>query len=87
MEMENVLQALIILLSSVLIVFLLICITLFLYILKLVKSVRRISLKAETLTDKAEAVSEFVQHAAVPMLVGKIVASFADAFSSRKSKR
>lgn len=85
--MENAQEILIVLLSSVLIVFLIINIIFFVYAIKLVKSVKRISMKAEALTDKAEAVSEFVQHAAVPVLAGKILAGVSDMFFSKKSKR
>lgn len=85
--MENAEQILVILLSSVLTVFLLLSIVLLIFAIKLIRSVQRISAKAEALTDKAEAVSEFVAHAAGPMMVGKILAGISDTFFSRKSKR
>ena len=85
--MDNTEQILIILLSSVLTIFLVLCIVATVYVIKLIKSVQRISAKAEALTDKAEAVSEFVQHAAGPVLVGKVLAGISDHFFSSKSKR
>lgn len=85
--MDNAEQILVILLSSVLTVFLLLGIVLLIFSIKLIRSVQRISAKAEALTDKAEAVSEFVQHAAGPVLVGKVLAGISDTFFNRKSKR
>ena len=85
--MDNAEQILVILLSSVLTVFLLLCIVVMVFVIKLVKSVQRISAKAEALTDKAEAMSEFVQHAAGPVLVGKVLAGLSDHFFGSKSKR
>ncbi len=85
--MDNAEQILIIILSSTLTIFLIVNIVALVFIIKLVKSVQRISAKAETLTDKAEAVSEFVQHAAGPVLMGKVLAGISDHFFSRKSKR
>lgn len=85
--MDNAAETLVIILSSVLTVFLLLSIVLLIFAIKLVRSVQRISVKAEALTDKAEAVSEFVQHAAGPVLAGKVLASVSDHFFSRKSKR
>jgi len=85
--MDNAEQILVIILSSTLTIFLIVNIVALVFIIKLVKSVRRISEKAEALTDKAEAVSEFVQHAAGPVLMGKVLAGISDHFFSRKSKR
>jgi hypothetical protein len=85
--MENAEQLLVIILSSTLTVFLIVSIIAVVYIIKLVKIVQRISAKAEALTDKAEAVGEFMQHAAGPILMGKVVAGISDHFFSRKSKR
>ena len=85
--MDNAEQILVIILSSTLTIFLIVNIIALVFIIKLVKSVKRISLKAEALTDKAEAVGEFVQHAAGPMLMAKVVAGISEHFFSRKSKR
>lgn len=79
-------QILVIILSTFLAVFLCLGIIFFVFAIKAVRSVKRISLKAEALTDRAGAMSEFVQHAAGPILVGKVLAGLSDAFFSRKSK-
>jgi hypothetical protein len=84
--MGNAEQILVIILSSFLAVFLLLGIIFLILAIKVIRSVKRISIKAEALTDKAEAVSEFVQHAAGPILVGKILSSLSDTVFKRKSK-
>lgn len=85
--MGNAEQVLVVILSSFLAIFLLLGIIFMIFAIKVVRSVKRISAKAEHLTDKAEAVSEFVQHAATPMIVGRLLAHFSDTLFSRKSKR
>ena len=85
--MENAFQILVIILSVFLAIFLILGIAFFLVAIKVIRTAQRISLKAEHITDKAEAVSEFVSRAAGPMLVGRIVAGFSENFlKSRKFK-
>ena len=84
--MENAEQVLVVILSSFLAIFLVLGIIFLIVAIKLIRSVKRISIKAEALTDNASAVSEFVQHAAGPVLVGKVLAGLSDAFFGRRSK-
>jgi hypothetical protein len=82
-------QFIAVVLATFLATFLLLGIILFILAIKLVRTVKRITEKAEHLADKAEAVGDFFHHAAGPLALGRILTVVADTFFSkaRKSKR
>jgi hypothetical protein len=80
-------QILVIFLSVALATFLTLGIVLLVLCIKIANHVKRISAKAEELTDKAESVAEFFSKAATPMAVGRIIATAAERFFGRKSKK
>lgn len=84
--MDTAFQIIVIILSSFLGLFLILNIIFMVFAIKLVRSVRRVSQRAELLTEKAEAVSEFMQHAAGPVLVGKLFANLSDILFKKQAK-
>ena len=88
-HMENSKEILVIILSSFLALSLLLSIIFLVIAIKVVLIVKRVTAKAEALADKAEAVGDFVQHAATPMIIGRILSTVSDHFFKRtkKSKR
>lgn len=78
-------QFLVILLSTFLAIFLILGIALFAYLIKIARSVARITEKAEHIAEKAEAVGEFFEKAAGPLAVGRIFAAVAEKFFSKQS--
>ena len=87
--MENAETILVVFLSSALALFLVLAIVFLVFAIKVIRSVRRASAKAEALADKAGAFGEFVQHAATPMLIGRLFSNLADSLFKKpgKSKR
>ena len=87
--MENSQDILVIILSSFLALSLLLSIIFLVLAIKVVLIVKRVTAKAEALTDKAEAVGDFFQHAATPMVIGRIMGKVSNHFfkRSKKSKR
>lgn len=84
--MENAQEILVIILSVVLALSLVLSIIFFIIAIKVVLIVKRVTSKAEHLADKAEAVGDFFQHAATPMMVGKIFSAGADLLFKRPKK-
>lgn len=86
--MEQAQQILVIFLSSFLAIFLLLGIIALVLVIKVIRSVKRITLKAEHLADKAEEISEFVAHASGPIALGRALATISDTFFGKaKNKR
>ena len=83
--MEQTQQILTLILSSLAILFLLIGIVAAILIVKIVLAVKRVTRKAEHLAEQAEAFSDFVQHAATPMLIGRLFSNLSDSLFKRKS--
>ena len=77
-------QILVAVLATFLGVFIVLGIVLLVLVIKIVKTVRRITDQAEQLAVKAGAVTEFFQHAAGPMSVGRALSTLADTFFKRK---
>jgi hypothetical protein len=77
-------QFLVIILATFLAIFLLLAIALLALLIKLVKTINRITDKAESLANKAEAVGEFFEHAATPMAVGRALTTIVEKFFSKK---
>lgn len=80
-------QILVVFLSTALAVFLALGIALLVICIQIAKHIRRISEKAEAITDKAESVAEFVEWAATPMALGRFVSIVTDALFHRKKTR
>lgn len=87
--MENAQEILVIILSVFLALFLILNSVFLIIAIKIALTVKRVSQKAENLADKAEAFGEFVQHAATPMIIGRLFSNVSDALFNRsgKSKR
>lgn len=84
--MENAQEILVIILSAFLALSLLLNIIFFVIAIKVILIVKRVTSKAEHLADRAEAVGEFFQHAATPMMVGKLFSAGADFLFKRPGK-
>jgi cell shape-determining protein MreC len=81
-------QILVIFLSTALAIFLVLGIVLLVFCIKIARHVRTIMEKAEAITDKAESVAEFVERAATPVAIGRIVAKVTEAvFHHKKSAK
>ncbi len=87
--MENAQEILVVILASFLALFLLLNIVFLIIAIRVAVTVKRVTAKAEVLADKAEAFGEFVQHAATPMIIGKLFSNLSDTLFKRpgKSKR
>jgi len=71
--MDQAESILVIITSSVLILFLLLSIVAAIYVIKMVKQVKRVVAKAEEVIDTAEAAAEAVRHASGPMAALKLI--------------
>ena len=85
--MDSDTQTLVIITSSVLVVFLIIGIVALVYFIKLVKQLRRVTEHAENVVDSVEAAASTVQRAATPMAFLKVISNIIDGASRmRKGK-
>lgn len=84
--MEDAQTILIIILSVTLTIFLLVSIVLLVLVIKMVRSIKRVTDKAEALADKAETIADVFKHASTPIMIAKFFSNMADNFKS-KSKR
>lgn len=85
--MTTVENALLIILSACLAIFLILSIIIAVKILQILKHVRNIVDKAETIADKAEAVSEFFQNTAGTTAVVKLISNiFNSSYKNKSSK-
>ena len=84
--MESAETILVIILAAALAVSLLLSIVLLVICIKIANRVKRITEAAERFTDKATELGEFLEKAAGPLALGKIVASFVDNFRQGKKK-
>lgn len=80
-------HVLVIILSSFLAVFLLLSIIVLVFTVKLLKHLRHITERAESIADRAEAVSSFVGKAAGPMAIVKLVAGIVESVRDQTGKR
>ncbi len=86
--MDNAEQLLVIILASVLTVFLLLAIVALIKVIQVLSHLKRITEKAERLTDTAEAVGEFFSKTAGPVALGKLIANITDTvFKRNQSKK
>jgi hypothetical protein len=84
--MGNAQDILVIILSTFLAIFLLLNIVALIFIVKIVKTVQRITDKAEQLADKAEEIGDFVKHATGPIIIGRALSVSSSTLFGRKSK-
>ena len=85
--MDGYEQFLVVVLATFLALALVLGIVLLALLIKIARTVKRITDKAEQLTDKAEAVGEFFQHAAGPMAFGRVISIIVDTFFHRSEKQ
>jgi len=84
--MEQASLALVIILAVTLTIFLWLSIVAMIFIMRVLKSIRQITLTAESLVDKAEEITEVMSHAAGPIVIGRALSVISDAFFGNKSK-
>lgn len=91
MVMNGYEQVLVVILSTFLAIFLLLNIILSVILIKVFRTVKRLTEKADHLASKAEAVGDFFSHAAGPIALGRMVASVVETVfqkgNDNKSKR
>lgn len=80
-------QFLVVVLASFLAIFLITGIILMIFLIKVVRSIRRITEKTEHLVDRAEAIGEFIEHASGPIALGRLLSIVSDKFFSNHTKR
>lgn len=79
-------ETLVIILSVMLALFLTLSIILLIWLLKIVKQVKRITDHAENAVDKAEQVADFFQKTATPVAIMKLVANISE-FAQKANKK
>lgn len=79
-------ETLVIILSVMLGLFLTLSIILLVWLLKIIKQVKRITDHAENAVDKAEQVADFFQKTATPVAIMKLVANISE-FAQKASKK
>ena len=75
MDLGTTQQILLILLASFLAIFLIVGIIIGVFVIKLLRTIRHITQKAEAITDKADAVASFFQQSAGPAAIAKLVSN------------
>ena len=85
--MDSAAEALLIVVSSTLTVFLIVAIIVGIYLIKILDHVKHITEKAEKIADKAEHVSDFVQKSAGSAAVGKMIANIINSVRQGKSSK
>jgi hypothetical protein len=84
--MDTASQALLIIVSATLTVFLIICIIALVFFIQVLKEIKVIAKKAENIADQAEAVGEFFQKTAGPAALVKLVSNVVGVFRDKKNK-
>lgn len=84
MDTDTALKILVIILSTTLAVFLILGIVLVVKLIQVAKHLNNITIKAEQIADKAEAVTDFMSRSAGPIAIGKLLGNIADAISRGK---
>lgn len=85
--METATEILVIITSSVLVLFLLLAIVGAVQLILLVRQIRHIIKRAESVAETVEAASEAFGKAAVPAAIGKVVGSFLQGLTKDKRRR
>ena len=74
-------------LATVLAIFLLLGIVVLIIAIKVLRHIRHIAQKAESIADKADAVGDFVRTASGPILLAKFVANMREVVMKRSDKK
>jgi len=85
--MDTASQALLIIVSTVLSIFLLASIIALVYIVKILKQVRRITAHAENVAESVEAAANTFEKAASPVAVLKIIGNIVDQASKMRKRK
>lgn len=85
--MDTAFKVLVIIVSAALSLFLLGAIIATIKIIQLIKSLKRISEKAEKIVDSAEAVGEFFHRSAGPVALGKFIANITETVMHHKKHK
>ncbi len=80
-------QILLIILSTFLAIFLLLGIVILVMTIKLMKQLRHVTEKAESIADNAEAISSFVGKAAGPVAITKLLLGIVESVREQTNKR
>lgn len=86
MDMNNWFEALVIILSIMLALFLLLGIIILIKFLQMVRQIKRITDHAEEVVDKAENIADFFKHSSGPMAVIKIIGNISESFQTAADK-
>ncbi len=79
-------QTLVVILSGTLAVFLILGIVATIIFIQILNHIKRLTEKAESIADKAEAVTSFFQASAGPAAIAKLLANIAQAVTSKRKK-
>lgn len=79
-------QILVVILSSFLAIFLLLGIIILVLAIKVIRSVKRVTERAEHLVEQAENVGEFLEHASAQLTIGRFISTLSGILSRKKSK-
>jgi len=86
MDMNNWFEALVIILSVMLALFLLLSIVLIVKFIQIVRQIKRVTDHAEEVVDKAEDIADFFKKSSGPMAVIKIIGNISESFQGVSSK-
>ena len=87
MSTQTSLAILVIFLSVALAIFLTLSIILLVKLIQISNSVKRITLKAEDIADRAEGAVEMLSNAAAPVAFGRVLSSIMDTVSRKKKEK
>lgn len=85
--METATEILVIITSSVLVIFLIGAIFAVVLLIKLINKLRRLADKAESVVDAVESIGDAVKMANSPLRFSRMAQNFADIFKQAKSKK
>lgn len=84
MSTETSLTILVVILSITLILFLALAVALVIKLLQIASVIKRITLKAEDIADKAEAVTDFFEKSTTTVAVGKLLSNIFEVVNRKK---
>lgn len=85
--MDTASQILLIIVSSVLTIFLIVGIVLLVAVIRLIKGVRRVADKAESLVTSAEAATEMLRKTAGPIALGRFLSNISEVVLRQHKKK
>ena len=80
-------RLLIIILSSTLAIFLILAIIVAVLVVQILRHIKHITEKAESIADKAEAVSEFFERGVGPMAIGRLITNISETIFKKTGKK